>query len=261
VSVHPDPSTFVRPADVWARAIIAAARVYGEDPVEALTSGPGHATSSKRKSLPAACLGISEATGLPIGRVAPILALQPSSVRARKAAATRDFKAAWKAAARAVEYAHWHPEAAESVAQAAGQMDLTGEAGAEVLALEPAADWEAELVQAVEALPTPEPAPSPPAAPVIRPHAPLAGRVNLANGHAFAPPFRPGPPPPTESLEGRILAQLAQRPGSPRGLASILDIKETFVAQTLRNLAREGRVSADALAPGVGDRDQAWRRA
>ena len=106
-----------------------------------------------------------------------------------------------------------------------------------------------------------EPAPEPLVAPVIRPHAPLAGRVNLANGHAFAPPFRPGPPPPTQSLEGRILAQLAERPGSPRGLASILDIKETFVAQTLRNLAREGRVSADALAPGVGDRDQAWRRA
>ena len=90
---------------------------------------------------------------------------------------------------------------------------------------------------------------------------PCAGDSNLANGHAFAPPFRPGPPPPTQSLEGRILAQLAERPGSPRGLASILDIKETFVAQTLRNLAREGRVSADALAPGVGDRDQAWRRA
>ena len=261
MSVRPDPSTFVKPADVWARAIIAAARVYGEDPVEALTSASN--SVGKRRSLAPACWAIIEGLGLSINKAAVPLGLQPSTVRARKAQANRQFKEAHRAAARAITYAHWHPEAAESVAQAVGEVDLTGEAGAEVLALEPAADWEAELAQAVEALPTPEPerAPWAPSAPVLRPHAPLAGRVNLANGHAFAPPFRPGPPPPTQSLEGRILAQLAQRPGSPRGLASILDIKETFVAQTLRNLAREGRVSADALAPGVGDRDQAWRRA
>ena len=188
MSVRPDPASFVKPADVWARAIIAAARVYGEDPVEALTSPSSHARSSRRKCLPAACLAISEATGLPICRVAPVLA------------------------------------------------------------------------QAVEALPTPEPepAPEPVAARVLRPHAPLAGRVNLANGHAFAPPFRPGPPPPTQSMDGRILARLAVAPGSPRGLASILDIKEAFVAQTLRNLGREGRVTAADLAPGQSDRDQAW---
>jgi hypothetical protein len=275
VSVRPDPSSFVKPADVWARAIIAAARVYGEDPVEALTSALGHATSSKRRSLPAACLGISEATGLSIGRVAPILALQPSSVRARKADATRDFKAAWKAAARAVEYAHWRPEAAESVlGSASGDLDLAGLCAAAMdpdvmvqaaevlgLAAAPTISWEDQLAQAVEALPTaePEPAPEPVAGPVLRPHAPLAGRVNLANGHAFAPPFRPGPPPPTQSMDGRILAQLAQRgQASARGLASILDIKEAFVAQTLRNLGREGRVTAADLAPGQSDRDQAW---
>lgn len=93
----------------------------------------------------------------------------------------------------------------------------------------------------------------------LSPHAPLAGRVNLANGHAFGPPFRPGAPVPAAPLDGRILAQLAQQPGSPRGLASILDIKEAYVAQTLRNLAREGRVTADDLAPGASDRDQTWR--
>jgi len=294
VSLRPDPFTFVKPADVWARAIIAAARVYGEDPVEALTSPSSHARASKRKSLPAACLAISEATGLPIGRVAPVLALQPSAVRSRKASANRDFKMAWKAATRAVQYALWHPEAAESVAQAVGELDLTGEAGAEVIGisweaelaqaveavgpgwsgcatapatkpekgpvLSTSADWEAQLAQAVEALPTraTEPDPSTWSPPVLRPHAPLAGRVNLANGHAFAPPFRPGPPPPTQSMDGRILARLAVAPGSPRGLASILDIKEAFVAQTLRNLGREGRVTAADLAPGQSDRDQAW---
>jgi hypothetical protein len=65
----------------------------------------------------------------------------------------------------------------------------------------------------------------------------VAGRVNLANGHAFAPTFRPGPPPPTQSIDGRILARLAVAPGSPRVLASILDIKESFVALHLRNRA------------------------
>jgi predicted ArsR family transcriptional regulator len=60
-------------------------------------------------------------------------------------------------------------------------------------------------------------------------------------------------------MDGRILAQLAQRgQASARGLASILDIKEAFVAQTLRNLGREGRVTAADLAPGQSDRDQAW---
>lgn len=257
MSVRPDPEAFVKPADLWARAIIAAAQVYGDDPVEALTSDHAHARASKRRSLPAACLGIAEATGLSVGRVAPVLALQPSTVRARKVRAPREFKAAWKAAARAVEYACWRPEAAESVAQAAGELDLVGAAVAEVVR----ASWEAELAQAVEALSEPAPAPPPEAKPahLARPHAPLAGRVNLANGHAFTPAFRPGPPPPTQSLEGRILARLAVAPGSPRGLASILDIKEAFVAQTLRNLGREGRVKADDLAPGASDRDQAWR--
>ena len=263
MSVRPDPAAFVKPADLWARAIIAAARVYGDDPVEALTSVAEPGRGGKRRSLPAACLGISEATGLPILRAAPVLGLQPNQVRARKSNCNREFKAAWKAAARAVEYACWRPEAAESVAQAAGQVDLVGSAGAEVITAEATPSWEAQLAQAVEALPqpapVPDPAPEPRPAHLARPHAPLAGRVNLSNGHAFSPAFRPGPPPPTQSLEGRILAQLAERPGSPRGLASILDIKESFVAQTLRNLAREGRVTAGELAPGASDRDQAWR--
>jgi hypothetical protein len=181
------------------------------------------------------------------------LGLNPNVVYNRKKEANRQFKDAQRAAAGALEYAFWHPEAAESVAQAAGELDLTGEAGAEVIGI----SWEAQLAEAVEALPTAEPEPL--AAPVLRPHAPLAGRVNLANGHAFAPPFRPGPPPPTQSIDGRILAQLAERgQASPRGLASILDIKEAFVAQTLRNLGREGRVTAADLAPGQSDRDQAW---
>jgi hypothetical protein len=255
MSVRPDPSAFVKPADVWARAIIAAARVYGEDPVEALTS-PSNSVG-KRRSLAPACWAIIEGLGLSINKAAVPLGLQPSTVRARKAQANRQFKEAHRAAARAVEYALWRPEAAESVAQAVGELDLTGAPGAEVIGI----SWEAQLAQAVEALPTPEPAPVPlpPAAPVNRPHTPLAGRVNLANGHAFAPPFRPGPPPPTQSMDGRILAQLAQRgQASARGLASILDIKEAFVAQTLRNLSREGRVTAADLAPGQSDRDQAW---
>ena len=273
MSVRPDPSSFVKPADVWARAIIAAARVYGEDPVEALTS-PSNSVG-KRRSLAPACWAIIEGLGLSINKAAVPLGLQPSTVRARKAQANRQFKEAHRAAARAVEYALWRPEAAESVlGSASGDLDLAGLCAAamdpdamvqaaEVLGLAPAPtiSWEDQLAQAVEALPTaePEPAPEPVAAPVLRPHAPLAGRVNLANGHAFAPPFRPGPPPPTQSIDGRILAQLAQRgQASARGLASILDIKEAFVAQTLRNLGREGRVTAADLAPGQSDRDQAW---
>jgi hypothetical protein len=258
----------VNPADVWARAIIAAARSFGDDPVEAVVAPPARGRAGKRRSLPAACLGIAKVSGLGVGRVAPVLGLQPNAVRAIKGRGGADFRRAVQSAERAAQYALWRPEAAESVAgSASGDLELAGLRTAamghdvmvrvaEALTPAPVADWQAELAQAVEALPAPVVEPPPH---VARPHAPVAGRVNLANGHAFAPTFRPGPPPPTQSLEGRILARLAVAPGSPRGLASILDIKEAFVAQTLRNLGREGRVIAADLAEGQSDRDQAWR--
>lgn len=284
----------VNPADVWARAIIAAARVFGDDPIEAVAAAPERGGGGKRQTLPAACLGIAKVSGQPVGRVAPVLGLQPAHVRARKAHGGADFRRAVQAAERAAQYALWRPEAAESVAgSASGDLDLAGLRTAamdpdvivravEALAPAPVADWQAELAQAVEALPDKgvifqsprrggksrlraallEAAEAPAAEPpphIARPHAPVAGPLSLANGYAFAPPFRPGPPPPTQSIDGRILARLAVAPGSPRVLASILDIKESFVALHLRNLAREGLVIAADLAPGQSDRDQAWR--
>ena len=273
----------VNPADVWARAIIAAARSFGDDPVETVVGPSFWASGSKRQSLSAACLGIAKVSGQPVGRVAPILGLQPAHVRARKSRGGADFRRAVQAAERAAQYALWRPESAESVAGAAsGDLDLTGEGAAEALDPPPVADWQAELAQAVEALPDKgvifqsprrggksrlraallEAAEAPVVEPpphIARPHAPGAGPLSLANGYAFAPPFRPGPPPPTQSIDGRILARLAVAPGSARVLASILDIKESFVALHLRNLAREGLVIAADLAPGQSDRDQAWR--
>ena len=236
MSLRPDPDAFVKPADLWARAILAAARAYGDDPVEAL------AGTAQRRCLQAACLGIVQATGLSIGEVAARLGLQPSAVRRMKTEGNREFKAAWRAAARAADYACWRPEAAESVVQSLGEMDRVGEAGVEVIA--------------PEAAPLPEPAPKP--AHLARPHAPLAGRVNLANGHAFTPAFRPGPPPPTPSLEARILARLGQAPTCPRSLASILGVKESYVDQTLRVLGLEGRVIAGETPPGASPRETAW---
>ncbi len=236
MSLRTDPAAFVKPADLWARAIIAAARAYGDDPVEAL------AGTAQRRCLQAACLALVAPTGLSIAEVATRLGLQPSAVRRMKTEGNREFKAAWRAAARAADYACWRPEAAESVVQAAGEMDRVGEAGVEVIA--------------PEAAPLPEPAPKP--AHLARPHAPLAGRVNLANGHAFTPAFRPGPPPPTQSLEARILARLGQAPTCPRSLASILGVKESFVDQTLRVLGLEGRVIAGETPPGASPRETAW---
>lgn len=237
MSLRPDPDAFVKPADLWARAILAAARAYGDDPVEVLTD-------PRRRLLVrlAACLGIVQATGLSIGEVATRLGLQPSAVRRMKTEGNHVFKAAVRAAARAVEYACWRPEAAESVVQSVGEMDRVGEAGVEVIA--------------PEAAPLPEPEPKP--AHQDRPHAPLAGRVNLANGHAFTPAFRPGPPPPTQSLEARILARLGQAPTCPRSLASILGVKESFVDQTLRVLGLEGRVACADTPPGASPRETLW---
>ncbi len=247
----------VNPADVWARAIIAAARSFGDDPIEAVAAAPTRGRGSKRRSLPAACLGIAKVSAHPVGRVAPVLGLQPSAVRAMKTHGGADFRRAVQAAERAAQYALWRPEAAESVAgSASGDLDL---AGLRTAAMDP--DVMARAVEALQpawhptrSLTAAEPSPH-----IARPHAPGAGPLSLANGYAFAPPFRPGPPPPTQSIDGRILARLAVAPGSPRVLASILDIKESFVALHLRNLAREGLVIAADLAPGQSDRDQAWR--
>ncbi len=247
----------VNPADVWARAIIAAARVFGDDPVEAVVAPPARGRAGKRRSLPAACLGIAKVSGLGVGRVAPVLGLQPNAVRAIKGRGGADFRRAVQSAERAAQYALWRPEAAESVAgSASGDLEI---ARPTVAAMD--ADVMARAVEALQpawhptrSLTAAEPPPH-----IARPHAPVAGPLSLANGYAFAPPFRPGPPPPTQSIDGRILARLAVAPGSPRVLASILDIKESFVALHLRNLAREGLVIAADLAPGQSDRDQAWR--
>jgi hypothetical protein len=283
----------VNPADVWARAIIAAATVYGDDPVVAVTA-PSARGRFERRSLAPACYALAEGLGFPVAQAARQLGLDPKVVWRRRTTAAWPFRDAFRAARGAVDYALWRPEAAESVAgSASADLDLAGLRTAamdpdvivravEALAPPPVADWQAELAQAVEALPDKgvifqsprrggksrlraallEAAEAPAAEPpphIARPHAPVAGPLSLANGYAFAPPFRPGAPPPTQSIDGRILARLAVAPGSPRVLASILDIKESFVALHLRNLAREGLVIAADLAPGQSDRDQAWR--
>jgi len=246
VSLRPDPAAFVKPADVWARAIIAAARVYGDDPVEALTVSARRGRFGKRRSLAAACCALAEGLEIPLALAARPLGLNPNVVYNRRKEANRQFKAAQRAAAGALDYAYWHPEAAESVAQAVGELDLTGEAGAEAEAA--GISWEVQLIQAVAALPPldPEPAPLAPSAPVIRPLI------------TCTPTFRPGPPPPTQSLEGRILARLGQAPTCPRSLASILGVKESFVDQTLRVLGLEGRVVGGETPPGASPRETAW---
>ncbi len=279
----------VNPADVWARAIIAAATVYGDDPVVAVTA-PSARGRLERRSLAPACYALAEGLGVPVAQAARQLGLDPKVVWRRRKTAAWPFRDALRAARGAVDYAHWRPEAAESaLGSASGDLDL---AGLRTAAMDPDV-----IVRAVEAI-----APPPVAAVqdkitgvratavilddmseatesvagsasgdlelvdgvwtsphIARPHAPVAGPLSLANGYAFAPPFRPGPPPPTQSIDGRILARLAVAPGSPRVLASILDIKESFVALHLRHLAREGLVIAADLAPGQSDRDQAWR--
>jgi hypothetical protein len=253
----------VNPADVWARAIIAAAAVYGDDPVVAVTS-PSARGRFERRSLAAACCALAEGLGVPVAQAARQLGLDPKVVWGRRKTAAWPFRDALRAARGAVDYAHWRPEAAESaLGSASGDLDLAGLRTAamdpdvivravEALAPPPVADWQAELAQAVEALPEKG---------VIfqSPRRGGKSRLRAALLEAAEAPAAEPSPPPTQSIDGRILARLAVAPGSPRVLASILDIKESFVALHLRNLAREGLVIAADLAPGQSDRDQAWR--
>ena len=58
--------------DLFARAVIASALSYGDDPVAAVVAASG----KTKRSLPPAALGIARATGIPKGRACAILGLR-----------------------------------------------------------------------------------------------------------------------------------------------------------------------------------------
>lgn len=180
-------------AQTIAVAIVASAKVFGDDPVAALTGGP------RRCLPPAACALVASGEGM--AAICRVLGLNPGSV---KAVRTRPYGAFQPAMAAAVDAVARH-----------------------------------------RAKPSPAPSALPPAAP----------KANLIQ--VPRKPIAPGLQVPAESLGGRILAALARGPGTPRGLATILDAKEELVGREINMLQHAGRIRAGDM-PESGRRDQRW---
>ena len=196
-------------AQTIAVAIVACAKVFGDDPVAALTGGP------RRCLPPAACALVEFGTGL--AAICRVLGLNPGSVKAVRTRPYGAFRPAMAAAMEAVTLHRSNP--------------ATG------LATGPTSEPEAPEPQAV------------PPRPVGPPKAKL---VQVARR-----PIAPTVQVPAESLGGRILAALARGPGTPRGLATILDAKEELVGREINMLQHAGRIRAGEM-PDSGRRDQRW---
>lgn len=96
-------------AELIARAIVAAALAYGDDPVKAMTG-----QRMQRRCVTAAASGTQRATGLPVGVVLRAFKVAEGAFYARRANPTDQFVLGEAAALRAVEYAGWRPEACAS---------------------------------------------------------------------------------------------------------------------------------------------------
>lgn len=88
----------VKIVDLWARAVIAAARTYGDDPVAAMTARGGR----RRRCLAAAASALGRVGVSPASVAGRIFGLGGSSVTARRAKASAEFLAAEASAIAAI---------------------------------------------------------------------------------------------------------------------------------------------------------------
>lgn len=233
-------------ADLIARAIIAAALAYGDDPVKACTS---HKTATCRRTLGAAVGGIDRATDLGLARVGEVLGVRPTTVYTARSQRKPGFVAAEVAAMRAVEFALWQPSDVEDDGDDGAAEDVDE-------ARTPALFDEAWP----PALPEPEPVPVAAPAPVMVPILVAAIPEGLK---------RPAPGPiasrmqPTQTMrhltaaEGErairdlVLEALAGGPKDSMNLASCVDRKEMAVIVELNALQRDGSVMSEPIEDGA----------
>lgn len=215
-------------ADLCARAIIAAARAFGTDPVRAMTD---HPKSRHKKALTAAGAALRRVLETPWADLERVLQVKQHTVYAVRS--RPGFLAGELAAARAIEFATWRPEAAESVAGGEAQDELE----ALVVAPEP-------LAAAPKSPPLP-----------LRP-----GRI-MAEARPFGGPAPSSLPPLERPLQDRILDVLAEGSATTIGLACILGAKELLVGQSLNVLLQAGSIVAGEIPADLGARYRRWRLA
>jgi hypothetical protein len=209
-------------ADVIAWAVVASARVFGDDPVAALSGGAR--LRGARRCLPPAVVGVARATGAQEASLARMLGLPTGTVQGAKAHQKGRYREALAAVIAAVDLVLEDDRAGGGVAEP--EPEIAPEA-------EPPMDEGAAIARAC----------APPAPPA--PFKPM-------------PVIYRGDPTPSSPLGARILAALARAPGTPRGLATALDAKEELVGREITRLAHEGMIVAGDM-PESGRRDQPWK--
>lgn len=209
-------------ADVVAWAVVASARVFGDDPVAVLSGAERR--YGARRCLPPAVVGLARLTGAQEAALARMVGLPTGTVTAAKANQKGRYREALAAVIAAVDLVLEDDRASGGVVE-------------------------------------PEAEPAPPAAPPIPLIVPV---VRVPSPAPTTAPFKPmpviyrGDPTPSAPLRARILAALAKAPGTPRGLATVLDAKEELVGREITCLAHEGAIVAGPM-PESGRRDQRWK--
>lgn len=244
--------TLVLTADLCARAMIAAAQVFSTDPLAAMAAPARSRLLTPRV---AAASAIAKAGVCSVAVAARTFDLAPQSIFSGRSKAARpggpggyapdvavSFLAAETAAARAVSYVAWKPDARASV--------LAGEAVEEIEEPRPV---EETRLQAPAA-----PSMDAPALPPVR-RGPAPGRVTSWFA-APAPGFASSLQPIERPLGDRILDILQDGSATTMGIASILGAKESLVSQSLSALRHQGLVESAAVPP-EGIRHQRWSQA
>lgn len=178
-------------AETFARAIIASAISYGDDPLAACAAMPG---SNHRRALAPATYGLAQATGAPRLQICRILGVSSEGSRQAKSHGGERFRKAMEAAAEATRYhLRGRKIAARAQACAAAEVgpveepapEVVAEPEPEPVAAAPAAP-EVPAVAVIAAPPAPRPAPRPAPKPAAKPSGramPKGARfVNLGEG-------------------------------------------------------------------------------
>lgn len=256
-------------AELFARAVIASAVHYGDDPEVALTSKQRYL----KRSAVAAALGVQVATGEPLDRVGAILGLGYHNLLRGQREPTPGLMPAVEAAREAVAY-HLKVKA-ERAAALAALAALDGELldpAVPQARAEPAGEPAPQVIEPLDSnrraprappIQRPEPAviqPPPRPAP-SRPAAKPAAKPGAISSHLQPPAFRSATAASAIRQADRpitdlVLEALADGPANSLSLSSIIDRKELQVSSALSQLAHEGWVVAEAVENGP--RPKVW---
>lgn len=226
-------------ADLVARAVIAAARALGEDPVEAVTG-----RTLGRRALAPAVSGMARVGACSTRRVARMLGMGRETVAKARGRGGEDFLRAEAAAAAAVDAAlRWTEETRGLgfVEPPRGMTPGPAEVAAEVAtaAVPAVVDAEVEVAGVVEWTPSPAP-PIPP--PASAPAAPLRQPRMLAAGAAAR----------------EVREALREDADTVGGLMERLGLSEQVVRRALTLLSDQGEAQADPVT-AEGFAARYWR--